>query len=534
MQQAIEAAREACAGRRWGDGRRLLEGLPFADLGVDDLDRLGTCAWLTGEVDDAAAAWVRAHQVCVADGSVHRAAYFGIRLAQCLAFAGDVPRCRGWVDRTAQLLDAAGIDCVEQGYLDLALGLCRIFEAGDVAGAQAQFGRAGKVAARFGDRELLTLAAIGEGRMLVYLGDVAEGMALLDGAMVAMEAGELSVLSTGDAYCTVIDACSELYDVVRCRAWTRSFARWCDDQQELVLYRGHCLVHRAETLAVDGAWGEARAEARRAADRLARPIQPAALAAARLLEADLLRLAGDLPRAEDAYQEAHALGREPQPGLALLRLAQGRADTAATMIGRVLAETEGPVFRARMLDAAVEIALAAGDRAAAAAAAGELREVAAQLGTALLRAQAARAEGAVLLAAGDAAGALAALRRAFREFHELGVPYDAARTRLLVAGACAALGDADAAAMETDTGREALAALRALCSVADDAAPDGLTQRELEVLRLLARGKTNRVIGQELFISEKTVATHVGHIFTKLGVASRAGATAYAYDRGLV
>ena len=303
--------------------------------------------------------------------------------------------------------------------------------------------------------------------MLIYLGDIAEGMALLDEAMVSIEAGELSPLATGDAYCTVIDACAELFDLGRCRAWTESFVRWCDTQQELVLYRGHCFLHRAEMLELLGAWPEALVEARHACDRLAAPVNPAALAGACVIEGDLLRLVGDFDGAEAAYQRANELGRDPQPGLALLRLAQGRLDVADAMIRRVLGEAEDPISRARLLGPYVEIVLAAGDTAAARDAAEELREVAATLGTPLLRAHAARAAGAVLVAEGDPKAALVELRSAFNEFHALGVRYDAARTRLLIADACAALGDHDAAAMESSAARAVLDSLGATATLSD-------------------------------------------------------------------
>jgi DNA-binding NarL/FixJ family response regulator len=304
-----------------------------------------------------------------------------------------------------------------------------------------------------------------------------------------------------------------------------------------VLYRGHCFLHRAEALSLLGAWPEALDQARRACDRLAGPLNPTVLGAACAIEGDVLRLRGDLEHAEASYQRAAEFGRDPQPGLALLRVAQGRLDAGDAMIRRVLGEVEHPISRARLLGPYVEIVLAAGDAAAARMAADELRGVAAEIRTPLLRAHAARAGGAVLLSEGDAKGALIELRRAFNELNVLGVRHDAARTRQLIAQACDALGDHDAAAIEARAAGatlESLAAVVTITSERTDSAPDGLTQRELEVLRLLAQGKTNRVIGQELVVSEKTVASHVSHIFTKLGVSSRSAATAYAYDHRLV
>jgi len=535
--RAIEDARVACDGYRWGDAWRLLSGVALDTLDVDDLDRLATAAYLTGHDEEGFAHWVRAYQLCANAGTAHRAAHFGVKLAQGLGFKGDLGRCRGWVERTARLLEEAGIDCVEQGYREHGLGMLRIFEAGDMAGAHAHFVQAGKIGARFAHRELVTLARIGEGRMLIYLGDIADGMALLDEAMVSIEAGELSPLATGDAYCTVIDACAELFDFARCRAWTDSLTRWCDTQQELALYRGHCFLHRAEVLGLLGAWPEALVEARHACDRLAAPVNLAALGGACAIEGDLLRLTGDLDDAEAAYQRATEFGHDPQPGLALLRWAQGRLDAADAMIRRALGEVHDPISRARLLGPYVEIVLATGDTAAARTAADELRGAAAELGTPLLRAHAARAAGAVQLAEGDAQTALVELRRAFNEFNALDVRYDAARTRSLIADACDALGDHDAARLESGAARSALESLCVDLSTPGDSAvsaPGGLTQREIEVLRLLAQGKTNRVIAQELVVSEKTVASHVSHIFTKLGVTSRSAATAYAYDHSLV
>jgi DNA-binding CsgD family transcriptional regulator/tetratricopeptide (TPR) repeat protein len=541
----VEDARALCERCRWADAWELwshavLSDLEIGDLEIDDLDRAGTAAYLSGHDEEGFALWVKAHQACLSSGSVHRAAHFGAKLAHCLGFKGDLGRCRGWVDRTARMLEEANIDCVEQGYLEWGLGTLRVFESGDAAGARAHFTIAGKIGSRFAHRELMTLARIGEGRMLIYLGEIQEGLALLDEAMVAIEAGELSPLATGDAYCTVIDACSELFDVVRCRAWTASMVRWCDTQQGLVLYRGNCFMHRAEVLGLSGEWREALAEARRACDRLADPVNLLSRGGAAVVEGDLRRLIGDLDGAATAYARASEYGCDPQPGLSMLRLAQGRLGAADAMIRRSLDEAQDPISRARLLVSFVEIVLCAGDVASARAAAEELREVAITLGTPLLRAHAACGLGAVLAAEGEPKTALVQLRQAFNDLRDLGVRYDAARTRLLIADVCAALGDHDAADIE---GQAARVTLEALSTAADPVATPrqrstpstgGLTDRELEVLRLLAQGKTNRTIAQELVISEKTVASHVSHIFTKTGVASRSAATAFAYGHGLV
>jgi DNA-binding CsgD family transcriptional regulator len=534
VEPGLADARTAGDEHRWGDAWRLYSQAP-GDLDVDDLGRFATAAYLIGRDEESFDLWGRAHRAAIEAGTVHRAAHFGVRLSQALLFKGDLPRSRGWVDRVARLLDDAGIDCVEQGHLEHALGMATLFETGDLAAALAAFDRAGKVAARFADRELATVARMSAGRIHIYLGDVLEGLAMLDAAVVSIESGDLSPFATGDAWCTVIDACEELSDVVRCRAWTTSMRRWCDTQQELVLYRGHCFIHGASALRVLGRWREGLEEARRAAERLAGPL-PAVLGAAACLEADLLRLLGDRAAAEAAYHRASELGHDPQPGLALLRLGQGEVESAVAMVRRTLAEAEGPVARARVLGPAVEVLLAAGAAAAARAAGEELRAIARELASPMLGAVAARAAGAVALASGEPTVALQELRRAFLAFRDLDAHHDGATTRLLIAVACEALGDHDTAAMEEAAGRRAL---ESFCVEPDRSDPtgsatEGLTRRELDVLRLLASGRTNRAIGEQLFISEKTVATHVSHIFTKLGVGSRAAATAHAYDHGLL
>ena len=336
--------------------------------------------------------------------------------------------------------------------------MLRIFEAGDIAGAHAHFVQAGKIGARFAHRELITLARIGEGRMLIYLGEIAEGMALLDEAMVSIEAGELSPLATGDAYCTVIDACAELFDLGRCRAWTdvvRPLVRHPAGARALP--RPLLPAPRRGARAARSVAARRSIEARHACDRLAAPVNPTALAGACAIEGDLLRLVGDLDGAEAAYQRASEIGRDPQPGLALLRLAQGRLDAADAMIRRALGEAQDPISRARLLGAYVEIVLAAGDTAAAAR---RRRRAPRDRPPSSARRSCGRTPRAppapCCLAEDDATAALVELRRAFNEFNALGVRYDAARTRLLIADACDALGDHDAARIESSAARAVL------------------------------------------------------------------------------
>jgi DNA-binding NarL/FixJ family response regulator len=479
----------------------------------------------------------------VATDDIVRAVRFAVRLAQGLGFKGDIARAGGWVSRGRRLLDDVNIDCVEIGYLEHAAAVCRIFEDGDVRAARDLFTRAHKVGDRFRDRELVTMARIGQGRCLIYLGEIAQGKALLDEAMVAVEAGELSPVGVGDAYCTVIDGCHEVFDVRRCETWAASFTRWCDSQPDLVLYRGHCLLHRAEIMQLHGAWAEAIAAAKRAGALLAEPINLLTIGGARYVEGELHRLRGELADAERSYEEANQHGCEPQPGLALLRFAQGRPEVAEAGIRRVLAQATGVIARTRLLGPYIEIVLAVGDCKSARAAADELTAAADELASLLLRAHADHGIGAVQLASGDPQEALRSLRSAWTRWGQLNAPYDGARTRLLIAATCDALGDHDGAAMERRAARRALQELRAVIDLArlDGSAGaghrdahGGLSGREVEVLILVARGETNRAIAEHLFLSEKTVASHLSHIFTKLGLSSRAAATAYAYEHHLV
>jgi len=536
----LERGLEAFARREWGEAyTQLTLADEAAPLSPPDLERLAMAAHLTGQDAHGLDLLARAHQAFLHAGDIARAARCAFWMAFALASSGDRARGSGWAARGQRLIEGFG-DSVEQGYLLLPVALGQV-AAGDLDGAEASFAEAARVGERFHDPDLTTLARQGRGRVLIRRGEAARGVALLDEAMVAVTAGELSPIIAGTVYCSVISACFERFDLRRAHEWTEALDHWCAGQGGLVPYRGQCLVYRAEVMAFRGGWRDALAAAEQASRRCESSANRSLAGAAFYQLGQLHRLRGAFDEAEAAYRRASDAGRSPQPGLALLRLAQGRTDAACAAISRVAEEASEPRTRATALAASVEVFLEAGDLDRARAASDLLAELATRLDAQVPAAMAAHAGGAVRLAEGDPAAALAALRGAVRLWRDLEAPYEAARSTVLVGLACRALGDTDTGDLELDAARRAFEALDARPDLArldrrvgaPGGAPD-LTGRELQVLELVASGRTNRGIARELGISEKTVARHLSNIFVKLDLTSRAAATAYAFQHQLV
>ena len=539
----LERGRQAYAGRAWLDAYTALSKADqTAPLGADDLELLAMSASMVGRMDELLRLLERAHDACVDAGATLRAARCAFWLGMNLALRGEVGSAGGWLGRAQRLVESAGQESVEQGYLLLPVALQHEM-SGDFEAAYEAAREAAAIGERFSDADLFAVAVHVQGLARISQARTAEGLRLLDEAMVAITAGNVSPIFTGIVYCGVILGCEEAFDPRRAHEWTNALARWCEEQPQMVAFSGRCLAHRAGIMQLHGEWRDALSEARLARERCEQAMNRAATGQALYQQGELHRLQGDFVSAEAAYRDASRYGREPQPGLALLRLGQGDQDAAAAAIRRVVGETTQPMPRAKVLPAYVEIMLAVGAADEARNASRELAEIAAASDSAMLRAIAAHVEGAVALSEGDAKAALVSLRSAWHVWEELDAPYEAARVRVLVGLACRALGDDDGAVLELDAARGVFEELGATPDLAlvDSLSPSrmrdaahGLSERELEVLRLVAAGKTNREIAAALVVSQHTVARHVQNIFGKLGVSSRTAATAFAFEHELV
>jgi ATP/maltotriose-dependent transcriptional regulator MalT len=539
----LEQGRECYAQQRWVLAYELLSAADRTSaLGPEDLEALARSAYMRGFDAEYVEALERAHSAYLDSGQPRPAAGCGIWAGLNLLARGERSRANGWFGRARRLLDRDGGDCIERGYL-LIPDLLEQEDRGDAEAAFTTASEAAAIGERFGDADLVALMLHSQGQALVRLGRREEGMQLVDEALVTVTSGGVSPIPTGIIYCSTIDFCQSVYELRRAREWTEALTRWWEQRPEMVAYTGVCLVHRAEIMEMAGAWQEALEEARRAHERFVRgTASSSAIGRGHYREGELHRLRGEFAEAESAYREAAGCGCEPQPGLALLRQAQGRSGDAAGGIRRALGEATGESERLTLLPACVEIMIALGEPEEARAACDELERSAERLESGLLEAISLRARGSIQLAAGDPSSALVALRRSFHLWEELGVPYEAARTRELIGRACRVLGDEDAAALEHDAARTAFAELGAVTDLerldllGSEEAPatHDLTDREVEVLRLVASGDSNREIASTLVISEHTVARHLQNIFAKLNVSSRTAAGAFAFEHDLV
>ena len=498
---------------------------------------------MLGHDDDYVAGLERAHHAHLDGGDGLAAVRCAFWIGHNFLFRGDNVSATGWFARAQRVLEGEEEDSVERGYLLIPVWLKQM-GSGDYEAGYATAAEAAAIGERFGDDDLRWLAVDEQGRALINQGRVEEGLRLVDEVLVVANAGEMSPIVTGIVYCNTISFCRSVYQLDYARVWTQALTRWCEGQPEMVAHNGLCLVHRAEIMQLEGAWADALGEARVASERFTRGVlNQLACGKAFYRQGEVHRLRGEFAAAEQAYREASRCGSEPQPGLALLRLAQGNIDPAVAAIRRAVSEATAAMPRATLLPAYVEIMLTAGELEEAASACRELEGIAEGRQSDALTAMSAHARGAVALAHEDAHSALAALRRASEAWQKLEAPYEGGRTRALIGLACRLLGDEETAALEFDAARGIFEQLGAQWDLTgmDSHSPRtatpasyGLTARELEVLRLVAAGKSNHAIAADLFVSDHTIRRHLQNIFRKLGVSSRAAATAFAFQHDLI
>ncbi|MFC5995657.1 LuxR C-terminal-related transcriptional regulator [Pseudonocardia hispaniensis] len=535
----LARARDAYERREWVAAYGALSDLDPSCLAAADFARLATAAYLLGQRNDCVQALQRAYRVNLEAGETPAAVRCAFWLAMVLILGGEAAVGGGWVARSQRLLEEVPGDAVERGYVLIPM-MFRDVAAGEFAAAHERAVEITGYGRRFHEPDLVAFGLSAEGRLLLYTGQVPQGVALLDEAMVGVVAGEVSPIFAGVVYCTMIEACQEISDFGRAAEWTSALTTWCEAQPGLVMFTGQCAVHRGQLMRVRGAFARALEEFDRAAQRYLSSGIPHAAGLAMCERAEVLRIQGELAAADEAYQKASALGHDPQPGLALLWLTRGRTHAALAAIRRLVAEPRDPVHRSQVLPAAVHILLACGETEEAAGPAAELSDLAERFGCAALQAMAGHARGSVLLAQGDAAAALPPLRAAAAQWAGLGCRYEMARCRVLIGKAYQWLGDLDSASTELTGARRAFAELGARPAEQEASgllrpdAPCGLTAREVEVLRLVASGRSNAEIATELFLSERTVARHVSNILTKVEVSSRTAAAAFAYEHHLL
>ncbi|MGW3622284.1 LuxR C-terminal-related transcriptional regulator [Streptomyces sp. NPDC000880] len=551
-ERAIEQARDAVAREAWADAYTALRDLELDRMTSDDLAALADAAWWTSRVEESITARTKAYSGYVAAGAVRQAGFSAWMLFYEYQLAGRTAAAAGWLRRSRQHLSSEP-ECVEQCYLAW-VEADEAQQRGAFEEAMSCARRMAGIARRCGSPDLLAMSTQAQASVLLAQGRVAGGLALLDDAMCAAMAGELSSFFTGWIYCLGLQQCMASADLERAVEWTDAAMAWCASMPEENNFRGLCRVHRVEVLELCGDWPRAETEAALTCRELL-PYEARIAAEAFYLTGGIQRRRGELAEAEASYDRAHELGRDPQPGLALLRLAQGKADSSAAALRLALAAEDGGddgrpgcLGRCRLLAAQVEVSLALGQLDQARTAADELESAAREWQqrreseSTVLHATAAAAGGAVAFADRDLQRALPLLHRALLLWLDLGVPYEAAQVRMTLAAADRAAGDDEGARLELQVAQgvfERLGAVpdarraAALLSTVHHRLPGELTEREVQVLRLVAAGRTNRSIASELVISEHTVARHLNNIFAKLDVSSRAAATAYAYTHGL-
>jgi ATP/maltotriose-dependent transcriptional regulator MalT len=528
----LERARAAYAACRWeeayGDFTSVL---PRAELSTEDLAAQADAAWWLGRTDESLDLCEEVYRRHV-DADEPLAARLAVETGFLWLIRGEETIASGWFARAQRLL-GNGPERAEHGYLQ-HLSVLERLEAGQFEDAASLARQICELGRRHDDPTLCALAQVLEGVAAARNGDLDDGLAAIDEAMLAVRSGAVARSWAGNLYCQLMSLFLELADFPRARAWTEATERWCRQHNHAAMFAGVCRVHRAQLLHLEGALQDAERSAAQACRDLA-DMNADAVAAAHYELGELSRRRGDLAGAERSYLHAHELGRDPQPGLALVHLAQGRDTAALNAVEAALTSTDQPLRRVPLLAAQTTIADHLGDAGRAARAAEELVGIAERFASPGLVAAARQAAGTARLLAGEPHRALPLLREAQRRWRDLDVRCEAATVQLAVARALDAVGDTDSAQRERSSATDVLTRLgvaipQYLRGRADVA---GLTPREREVLALVATGATNAGIAGRLVLSERTVERHLSNLFRKLGVSSRTEAARYAFVHGL-
>ncbi len=506
------------------------------DLEADRADLVADAAWWLGRLDDCIEARERAYHLYEELGKQRRAGQCAVWLYEHHAFKATPAMAGAWLRRARRALgDEPG--CAEHGALllreaEAAHGAGELERASALAADVIALGRTLRAP------ELEAEALQTMGRVLIDRGELSEGLGHLDEAMLFAVEGRLGPYSTGKVYCSLISACEELGDFDRAAEWTQTTITWAQ-QHPLAIFPGICRIHRAAVLKRRGALAEAEREAEQACEELRdRHVPNSAAAYAEV--GDIRRRLGQLDRAEEAFAAAQRLSGQPCGGLALLRLAQGRIEAGLTIINGCLRGAKNPLARTALLPMQIHIAIAAGDLDSAREALSELDDIAAAFPTRTVQATVLSSRGRLQLAQDEAAEATETLQAALQRWRALDVPYEVASVHTLLgeayrrSGDDAAAGESFAAATELFDQIGARLDPKAFGGEAKPALPAGLTMREVEVLRLIAAGMSNSEVAAALYLSVKTVSRHLSNIFTKIGVSSRAAATAFAFEHQLV
>jgi len=541
--RALQAAQAHWKLRGWNTAYSLFKALDDAgDLNSDDLERYGISAYLTDREDEFLMIFERGFERCSEDYQMRNAIRFAFWLGLTHMFRGEFGKGGGWFARAGGILQDIGSDCVESGYLMLP-SIEQDIDADNLAAATKAAIEAAEIGTRFCDNDLVVMARHLQGRVELKAGNLEAGFAIFDDVMLSVTGGSLSPIVTGLVYCSVIDACHEILDFGRTKEWTEALSDWCDEQPELVAFTGQCMIHVAEFRQIDGSWKKSEAQARLACQTLEGSAYSGRAGTAYYRLGEIHRLQGDFAQAENDYRAASKFGFDPQPGRALMHLHQGRHKLASSGIGRALATTQVPQNRIGLLQAQTEIMVATGEFELAREAVNELALHSKTYRTDAVRAVAAQAKGLFDLSAGNPSAAYFELRKAADVWQQLGASYNNARVQVLLGRTCQALGDMGGAELELTAALDVFIALGATAdqAVARNAlspklatGTDQLTTRQIEILRYIARGDTNRKIADELGLSERTIDRHVSNILMRLDVPTRSAATAYAYTQKLL